>query len=105
MSHYKIVCTWCGKLMGQCRCPSPEKLIRYDECEKCSKEKEMAVVVHLETREKYVLVAPIELKNPVTGNWDMGVLYQKAFSGDSKYYARVASEFWEKFNYEKDVKK
>lgn len=36
MNHYKTLCRACGKIVGQCRCPSKDKQILYiDECTEC----------------------------------------------------------------------
>lgn len=33
--HYRTVCKECGILMGQCRCRSENKQVKYDLCVKC----------------------------------------------------------------------
>lgn len=35
MSHYKVLCKHCYKIMEQCRCMAKEKEIRYEECDAC----------------------------------------------------------------------
>ena len=35
MSHFKVLCECCGKVMEQCRCPSPDKIITYKVCDSC----------------------------------------------------------------------
>jgi len=36
--HYKEVCSECGEVQGQCRCPGP-KQTRYVICSKCALKK------------------------------------------------------------------
>jgi hypothetical protein len=33
--HYIIKCKKCDTIMGQCRCASPSKSVRYEICENC----------------------------------------------------------------------
>jgi hypothetical protein len=35
--HFKEVCRGCGATITQCRCPDPNKEIRYGFCQTCSK--------------------------------------------------------------------
>lgn len=37
--HYKTICKYCDKVLGQCRCPSKDKEICYVECPDCHKKK------------------------------------------------------------------
>lgn len=40
MSHFIIKCTKCKKLMGQCRCPSKDKMTKWSICDGCKGSKE-----------------------------------------------------------------
>ncbi len=53
--HFKTICKSCEKLMGQCRCPSENKEIRYDVCDSCKIEGEQ-----VQAQLKRSLVAMIE---------------------------------------------
>jgi hypothetical protein len=37
MSHHIKKCMHCGTVMGQCRCPAPDKTVIWEECSKCTK--------------------------------------------------------------------
>ena len=37
MEHFKTVCSKCGILMGQCRCPRQDKFTKYEICQSCAK--------------------------------------------------------------------
>jgi len=37
MTHFKELCKICKTVMSQCRCPSPDKEIRYGVCKECSR--------------------------------------------------------------------
>jgi hypothetical protein len=43
--HYKVVCSECDTVIGQCRCPSPTKRTTYEVCKDC-KEKKVEDEVH-----------------------------------------------------------
>lgn len=46
MSHFIEKCRMCGAVQAQCRCPSPEKVVRYVTCEKC-RDKQLAEPVEI----------------------------------------------------------
>jgi hypothetical protein len=37
--HTKTICKECGDVISQCRCKDDDKMIIYDTCDKCKKEK------------------------------------------------------------------
>lgn len=37
MTHFKTVCTQCGIIITQCRCPDQNKTIKWDVCDDCKK--------------------------------------------------------------------
>lgn len=39
VAHFKKVCQSCGIIITQCRCPSKDKVIIYDLCDKCKNSK------------------------------------------------------------------
>jgi hypothetical protein len=54
MSHYKVICEYCGTMITQCRCPSQDKEIRYKKCNKCKdksaqKRKEATIAVKIKS--------------------------------------------------------
>lgn len=40
MNHFMVVCSECGKIITQCRCPSENKTKTYEVCKECQ-EKEL----------------------------------------------------------------
>jgi hypothetical protein len=40
MSHFKIVCKICKKIITQCRCPSKDKLTIFEICDECLEKEE-----------------------------------------------------------------
>lgn len=35
MSHFIIICSECGKVISQCRCPAENKTKTYEVCKEC----------------------------------------------------------------------
>lgn len=33
--HFKTICIYCKKVMSQCRCASPNKVVKYGTCDDC----------------------------------------------------------------------
>ena len=40
MGHFKTVCSCCGTVIAQCRCPGPKK-VSYETCAVCKRRQEM----------------------------------------------------------------
>lgn len=51
MSHFKTLCKLCEDVITQCRCPSPDKFIKYDVCDNCVDKFEEAEKTVTETLE------------------------------------------------------
>jgi len=39
MSHFILKCSKCDKTISTCRCPSPDKTLKYDTCDECKNSK------------------------------------------------------------------
>jgi hypothetical protein len=47
-NHYQVLCSVCGKVIEQCRCPAPDKPITYGLCEDCKAGKPLIEAVFVD---------------------------------------------------------